>query len=288
MIHFQSTQVLFNSELILFRYHPNSVVEDGEVSWVAIIVAGSIVFGFFYYTYKILIGLIRNALGIGIFSKYHKATPENIREVYAILGCHLVYSEADNLGQQMIYLNNYLNRLFPNLQPYERNELPNLRRVYTDVEVVANWCELVLREEQKIQLLDFLIDLGFHNGTLNKRETTLVYFIGKTLGFPKNEIGALLNIRFLFHEKQKAGGNSQENNKVNRPSADHQKLKALKVLGLSSQTKVFEEVKKAYRTLARKHHPDRYHNATTEEQRMAHERFTEINWAHDFLKDRLH
>jgi hypothetical protein len=283
----ENIQVLLGNAVILWRYSPGYEYESDEVSWVAIILAGSIVFGFFYYTYKLLISIIRNALGMGVFTKYHKATTENIHEVYAILGCHMVYSEVDNLGQQVIYLDNYLRRLFPNSERYDRSELSNLRRVYYDVKLAANWCGMVLKEEQKIQLLDFLIDLGFQNSTLNKRETQLVYIVGQALGFQNNEISALLNIRFSHYEKQRSGRSYDQKSQVNRPSSDHQKLKALKILGLPTKTNDLEEVRKAYRNLARKHHPDRYHNASEEEQKLAHERFTEINWAHDFLRERL-
>lgn len=281
------TQHVFLNRVILWRYSPGYTYEYGEVSWVAIIIAGVLVFGFFYYTFKLLISIVRNALGMGVFTKYHKATSENIHDVYAILGCHMVYSEVDNLGQQVIYLDNYLRRLFPNSEHYDRSELSNLRRVYYDVDLAANWCGMVLKEEQKIQLLDFLIDLGFHNSSLNKRETQLVYLVGQALGFQNNEISALLNIRFSHYEKQRGSRSSEQKSQVNRPSSDHQKLKALKILGLPTKTKDLEEVRKAYRNLARKHHPDRYHNASEEEQKLAHERFTEINWAHDFLRERL-
>jgi hypothetical protein len=287
-ISIENIQILFGNAVILWRYSPGYKYESDEVSWVAIILAGSIVFGFFYYTYKIFISLIRNALGMGVFTKYHKATPENIYEVYAILGCHMAYSEAENLGQQMIYLDNYLRRLFPNLERYERSELSNLRRVYNDIELAAVWCEMVLKEEQKIQLLDFLIDLGFHNGSLNKREMALIYHVGRAMKFPDIEISAMLNMRYMRQEKTRSSEQKSSQQSSSRTStSDHQKLKALKILGLPTKTKDLEVVRKAYRNLARKHHPDRYHNASEEEQKLAHERFTEINWAHDFLRERL-
>ena len=92
----------------------------------------------------------------------------------------------------------------------------------------------------------------------------------------------------MRQEKTRSSEQKSSQQSSSRTStSDHQKLKALKILGLPTKTKDLEEVRKAYRNLARKHHPDRYHNASEEEQKLAHERFTEINWAHDFLRERL-
>jgi DnaJ-class molecular chaperone len=44
-----------------------------------------------------------------------------------------------------------------------------------------------------------------------------------------------------------------------------------------------EDIKQAYRKLAKMHHPDRYANQSKSEQKMAHERFIEIKAAYDYL-----
>ena len=43
------------------------------------------------------------------------------------------------------------------------------------------------------------------------------------------------------------------------------------------------EIKKAYRKLAKQHHPDVFANASDAQQRMAEEKFVQIQEAYEFL-----
>ncbi len=47
-----------------------------------------------------------------------------------------------------------------------------------------------------------------------------------------------------------------------------------------------EELKKAYRDLAKKYHPDRFSTAPEAERKAAEEKFKEINHAYDVLSDK--
>ena len=57
-----------------------------------------------------------------------------------------------------------------------------------------------------------------------------------------------------------------------------------KILGVDKNADT-ETIKKAYKKLALKWHPDRFSNASEKEQKEAEEKFKEISEAHDVLSN---
>lgn len=57
-----------------------------------------------------------------------------------------------------------------------------------------------------------------------------------------------------------------------------------KVLGVE-KTATADEIKSAYRKLAKKYHPDMYTTASDDEKKKAEEKFKEINHAYEVLSD---
>lgn len=276
-----------HTPIVLFLFDKPKEDQE-EAPWFLRLLALTIVLFIVYAFYKLVFGFAKELLGIGTFSRFFKPTAENKRLAFAVLGSHVILAEHDGVSEKYAYLASYLRRHFPNIPPLANQEILNKHRIYSSFKPAANWCSVFLSETERINLLDFLIELGFHNGSFNRRETAYIYHVGRALKFSDTEISSMLNMRYIRQEKNRSQQQKHtQKNDTRTSSAEHQLLKALKILGLPTKTKDLEEVRKAYRNLARKHHPDRYHNASEEEQKLAHERFTEINWAHDFLRERL-
>lgn len=79
------------------------------------------------------------------------------------------------------------------------------------------------------------------------------------------------------------GGNYQGSYQNNPFGAFEDKSKYYKILGVEEGVSP-EELKKAYRDLAKKHHPDRYANAAPEIRAMHEKKFKEINEAYEKLQ----
>nr|WP_307774826.1 DnaJ domain-containing protein [uncultured Cetobacterium sp.] len=76
------------------------------------------------------------------------------------------------------------------------------------------------------------------------------------------------------------GGGSYQNNPF---GAYEDKSKYYKILGVTEESTP-EEIKKAYRELAKKHHPDRYANAEASIREQHEKKFKEINEAYEKLQ----
>lgn len=222
------------------------------------------------------------------FSLIYRFTTKNTRLAYKVVGCHVVVADRGDRRGQYMYLISYLKRRFPKGGSMDLKAIPNLHEIYQDVDIVLRWLNKHLDEEHKLQFIDFMVDLAFFNEKLSKREMILIYNAGRAFGISRNEVKSILTMRYKFYQdkRRREQEHRRKTRATRRPSVNLKK-QALKILGLSPTVNDFNEVKKAYRNMAKKHHPDRFHNDSEQEKEKAHERFTEINTAYEYLEQVL-
>ena len=109
-------------------------------------------------------------------------------------------------------------------------------------------------QSERLQLLNFLVMISQADGVVSTEEVTALKEVALYLGLSNAEIDSMLNLK----------GNSIED--------------AYKVLELSPDA-TDDEVRKAYRKLALKHHPDRVATLGEDVRNAAQKKFQEINTA---------
>ena len=273
--------------------HRDVYQDDKEkpfIYWVVlsffILIALFVVGGFFYTVFK---GIVIDTIIKGKpFSARFKCNPTNLRLAYKVIGCHVVVADVDERREQYIFLISYLKRRFPDADPMSISEIPNLHEIYQETHEVFVWLDKYLDEEHKLQFIDFMVDMAFHNEKLSRREMNLIYSAGSVFGISRNEVKSILTMRYKFYQdkRRREQEHRRKTRATRRPSVNLKK-QALRILGLEPNVTDFDEVKNAYRQMAKKHHPDRFHNDSEQEQEKAHERFTEINTAYEYLEQVL-
>lgn len=113
----------------------------------------------------------------------------------------------------------------------------------------------------RLQLLNYLVMIAKADGKVTDGEVDALLEITLTMGLERGDLASMLNL----DGGEKAGGNLDE---------------AYKILGVSPDS-TDEEVKKAYRSMALKHHPDRVATLGEDVKRAAEKKFQEINEAKD-------
>jgi len=226
--------------------------------------------------------------GVPQFSLIYRFTPKISRLAYKVIGCHIVVADGGDRRGQYVFLISYLKRRFPKEGSMDLKAIPKLHQVYKDTHKVFKLLNKHLDEEHKLQFIDFMVDLAFFNEKLSRREVRLIYEAGEMFGIPQNEVKSILSMRYKFYQdKQRREQEQRRKSRVTRRPSVNLKKQALQILGLSPTVKDFNEVKKAYRNMAKKHHPDRFHNDSEQEREKAHERFTAINTAYEYLEQIL-
>jgi DnaJ like chaperone protein len=120
--------------------------------------------------------------------------------------------------------------------------------------------KLYVTAEQKLQLLHYLVGIAKADGIVSDIELKAIRDIASYLGVSKAECDSILS---MFE------GESIEN--------------AYKILELEP-TATDEEVKKAYKKLALKHHPDRVATLGEDVKKASEEKFKSIVAAYEKIK----
>jgi DnaJ like chaperone protein len=116
----------------------------------------------------------------------------------------------------------------------------------------------------RYHMVDFLFGLGGSDGSLDQTELNMLRLIAQYLGIAQSDYTSICE---------------RHNSSFNTPHSTFGK-DPYKVLGISKDA-TDDEVKKAYRRMAMKYHPDRVAGMSEEMQRNAAEQMKEINEAYE-------
>ena len=117
-----------------------------------------------------------------------------------------------------------------------------------------------LAYEQRLQLLAFMAGIIRADGVVDNREVEALRKVARALRLNDKEVDSMLNLH----------------------DASTNLDAAYKVLGISPDA-TDDEVKKAYRRMALKHHPDKVSTLGEDVRKAAEKKFQEINAAKDLI-----
>lgn len=126
----------------------------------------------------------------------------------------------------------------------------------------------------RYHMVDFLFGIGGADGEFHQSELNMLRLIAQYLGISQSDYTSIYE-RHVGHGYSGYSGNSR--------NAGSYTKDPYKVLGIDSSA-TDDEVKKAYRKMAMKYHPDRVAGMSEELQRNAAEQMKEINEAYETIK----
>jgi DnaJ like chaperone protein len=129
---------------------------------------------------------------------------------------------------------------------------------------------------EKLTMLQFLFGLAATDGTVAPEEMEIIRFISREMGISNHDFEAL-KAMFFGWQSNYGGSYSKEYRASYNIDSDY------KVLEIEPSA-TDEEVKKAYRKQAMKHHPDKVNHLGEDIRKAAEERFAKLNEAYERIK----
>lgn len=154
---------------------------------------------------------------------------------------------------------------------------------------IAKWCVKNLSEAERSELIYLLIELSYLDASLLVREYDFLVKMMKSFKLPLSELKSMMashRQRMVREQAQKQFDDREQHKtyqKSRKPSKSARDI-AFEILGVHPNSNE-ASIKKAYRTLVKKHHPDRFVRENETVVKAAEARFIEIQKAYELLTE---
>ncbi|MDG1427750.1 MAG: DnaJ domain-containing protein [Crocinitomicaceae bacterium] len=259
----------------------NEDEEEDERTREMLIFVGIVgVFLILFYIYRLRLKIHARAWDSGDVPKNFGFSDDNLMEAYVRLTGMLMRYDSRNSKEKIAYAHNYFSQHFPHSDLEFTIILKEAYRTPIKIETAAAWLKTHLSKSERTQLIYFLAGLAIVDGELNHSEKAILIKFSELLDFSKKEIDSILHMYAHYQSNNKK--QKQKRAPSSRRAVDEVE-RCSKILGVSTHADI-TEIKKAYRKLAKLHHPDRFIDASAAQQKIAEERFIKIQQAYEYLE----
>ncbi len=215
----------------------------------------------------------------GFFSSDMPYNRDSLMEAYISLGARFIIADRQDRREKIVYMNKYFNRYFPQAIYNFSESLVDSLKNPIKISVVGRWLKYNLpQREKRMQVLYFLAGIAMIDGSIGAKETALLTELNEVLGLTKKDLDSVLA---MYQQKREEQSSYRQKTSI---SSEQRAIQlSSRVLGVSEHASM-DEIKKAYRKLAKLHHPDKFATESSEQQRIAKDRFMEVQKAYDILE----
>jgi len=188
------------------------------------------------------------------------ALPNDFSAALLVLCAAVMKADNRLMKTELEYVKQFFTRQFG--VEITRQRMLVLREVLKQDIPVHDVCQQIrmnVDSSSRLQLLHLLFGVAAADGNVNKEEQDLLQLIASLIGISERDY---VSLQSMF---VKDGDAAYKILEIEKSSAD-------------------DEVKKAYRRMAMKYHPDKVHHLGAEFQKDAQEKFKKINEAYEKIK----
>ncbi|MDG1333483.1 MAG: DnaJ domain-containing protein [Crocinitomicaceae bacterium] len=221
----------------------------------------------------------------GVFDGRQAFNEDTLLQAYIRLGGLMLRKDTDDLKGKITYLHRYFERHFENAYVDITEALNGSFHHPVHLSTITPWLKKNLRSNsQRSQLLYFLVGLSAVDGSINPREKQYLLQVADQLDVTRKDFDSIMAMYTKYEDafNREQEQHSRRRAASSKPRGQYKREKAAKVLGVSVNASV-DEIKKAYRSLAKVHHPDRFAGESESQQKIAEERFIKIQLAYELL-----
>lgn len=160
----------------------------------------------------------------------------------------------------------------------QRLEIQDLRPICLRINQTVNY-------KGKISILSALFKIAYTEGEITQREFEIIQLYARFSCIRHEDFSSIS--RLYIHSNNNRGRYQEQNNRNQHTTTQQRysnKKWAYDELGIPENSSQ-EEIKKAFRKLAQKYHPDKLGNVTESEAKYANEKFRRIKNAYEYLTE---
>ncbi len=207
-----------------------------------------------------------------------------IRSILA-LAAYLTKADSKVSSTEQIFI---LRQLEKDFNPKQAGKYLSIYKTFLKKKISVNRVTLSINSNlnlsAKIQLLYFLVGLIASDGVLTREEEHKIFTIARLIRVPYSSLRSILGMFNFRQESAYSKDNSKTNGKSKTRSSRSKLDKAYTILGVTANVSN-DKLKRAYRKLAKIHHPDKVAHLGTIYQEKATEKFQLIVSAYDLIKE---
>lgn len=201
-----------------------------------------------------------------------------IFQIYVLLAAWMMRKNSLKPFEKQSFVVVYIHERFKIDSLVIANELDLVNETSIHVRSVANWIVQKMPDsKERADLIDFLVDLVFVDGDMIDREFTALIRLGELIG-----VRSMYIENKVIEYRKRILGQSNNGRLHEIANSGTRKKFALAILDLNANA-TEEQIKKRYRTLAKKYHPDGNSDLSEEQKAEYAQRFLEIQDAYEEL-----
>ncbi|MFT6982658.1 MAG: DnaJ like chaperone protein [Crocinitomicaceae bacterium] len=264
--------------LIPISFHPptNATPEEDLYAnlFGALVISLPFIITFGYVAYK---KITASAWDKGQFPSDLKYNKDNLLQAYICLSAWMLRVDRKNSIDKIDYMNRFFRSKFG--QRDFREDLNFAYNNQINLRTITSWLALHLNQQERSQVLYFLVGLSLIDGGIDSNEKNILDKVRSVLDISPKELNSIIasyaQQRQRKHKESKASASNYSKKSILKLAYD--------ILGISEHASI-DEVKKAYRSLVKKHHPDVFATEPIQQQKIAEERFLEIQKAYEMIE----
>jgi DnaJ like chaperone protein len=206
---------------------------------------------------------------------------ESVLNAHIYLGVRMIRADGKGSKEKVIYISKYIRKHFPNTGVNFIGAMDDAFKAPLPLQRLIGLLNVALTKHERNQVIYFLAGLCLVDGLFDQKEIDLLENISYELGLSKKEFES---IKAIYKQKEQRSRYQSSSSRPKSVSAKKSILNiAYKVLGVSEHASM-DEIKKAYRSLVKKHHPDLFATDSIEQQNIAEERFLEVQKSYEMIE----
>lgn len=211
---------------------------------------------------------------------------DDINIALTVLIAAVMKADGDVRKSELDYVKNFLLRNYGEDRGKELlHVLRDLTKSDTNIDIpgVCTQIKYNTNYDTRYHMVDFLFGLATADGEFHVSENNVLRSIANGLGINRTDFASIYSrhVNQSYNSYQSYSGGSSNSYSSRSSSPSHTDPYA--VLGISP-TASDDEVKKAYRRLAMKYHPDKVEGMGEEVKKQSAEQFRKINEAYEQIK----